>query len=187
MGSGRLSIGACVVLVALVGGCTADSSTSGSGGGTSARSPARPTAAAPPAVKDGHFTFTVLLLQCGLTAVSGSHSEGPPEGQFCKTRLRVLNEDAESHVYVARRQLLAGVTGRSAAPASFPMAVRRQLDEVPVGGHDLIEVEVWFDVPKDAHVTGVRVGGDRDRLGFMDSSTVPYVRGGALIPVTPTA
>jgi hypothetical protein len=168
-----------------LGGCSragAGGSTRHTGSGTASAASSRPA----PSVKDGHLTFTLLSLRCGLGAVAGTHSEGTPEGQYCQGRLRVLNADPESHTYLARRQLIAGVDAAHAKPSSFAMAVRRQLDEVPIGGHDLIEVEVWYDVPKGAHVTGLRVGGDRDQMGFMDTSIVPYAKGGAFLPMTPT-
>jgi hypothetical protein len=170
-----------LVLLLLCAGCS-------SGSTTLART-ARPSSSSVPlpSVKDGHLTFSVLFLRCGLTAVAGTHSEGTPEGQYCQTRLRVVNADPADHTYVARRQLIAGADAAHAKPSAFAMAVRRQLDQVTIGGHDLIEVEVWYDVPKGARVTGLRVGGDRDQTGFLDTSTIPYVRGGAFVPVTPAS
>lgn len=144
-----------------------------------------PTATTPAPTKDGHLEFTLLTLRCGLTAVAGSHSEGVPEGQFCSARLRVTNADPEFHAYVARAQRLEGVTGRRSRADTFAMAVRRQSDDVHIGGHDLIEVELWFDVPLDAMVTGLRVEGDRDVTGFMSRSIVPHAPDGVLLPMTP--
>ncbi|MFJ8108901.1 hypothetical protein [Streptomyces sp. NPDC096132] len=145
---------------------------------TATQAPSRPH-------KDGHLTFTLLSLRCGLNAVSGSHSEAQPEGRFCWARLRVDNKDPEFHTYVAKRQRLAGVSGRPGQPDSFAMAVRRQHDTVEIGGHDLIEVELWYDVPRDAKVTGLRVSGDRDRAGYMNTSPVPYAPDGVLITMKP--
>ncbi|MFE2579329.1 DUF4352 domain-containing protein [Streptomyces sp. NPDC059378] len=137
------------------------------------------------AYRDGHLTFTLLSLRCDLTAVSGSHSEAQPDGQFCAIRLRVENKDPEFHTYVVARQRLEGVAGRRGRADTFAMAVRRQHDQVEIGGHDLVEVEIWYDVPRDAKVTGVRVSGDRDRAGFMDSRPVEHAPEGVLIPMKP--
>ncbi|MFJ3798337.1 hypothetical protein ACIPSJ_18870 [Streptomyces sp. NPDC090088] len=166
----------CVGALLLLAGCGGSGSSASPS--PSAQAPSRPH-------KDGHLTFTLLSLRCGLTAVSGSHSEAEPEGQFCWARLRVENKDPEFHTYVVGRQRLAGVSGRRGLPDSFAMAVRRQHDSVDIGGHDLIEVELWYDVPRGARVGGVRVSGDRDRVGFMNSSPVPYARNGVLIAMKP--
>lgn len=138
----------------------------------------------PHTVKDGHLTFTVLELRCGLTAVFGSHAEGQPEGQFCSARMRVVNADPEFHTYVPRRQLLA-YEGGQARPDSFAMSVRRQLEEVQIGARNIVELEVWWDVSVQARVTGIKVSGDRDQGGFHNSSPPPYVPGGALIRYRP--
>lgn len=150
-------------------------------------SPALAPTPTPTSVKDGHLTFTLLALRCGLTAVAGSHSEGVPDGQFCSARLRVDNHDPEFHTYVARSQRLEGVVGRRGRADTFAMAVRRQSDEVKIGGHVLIEVELWFDVPLGATVTGLRVEGDRDVTGFMSRTVVPHAPNGVLLPMTPTS
>lgn len=143
-----------------------------------------PTPLPPHTVKDGHLTFTVLELRCGVAGVVGSHGEGQPEGQFCRSRLRVRNDDPEPHTYVAKRQLLVYGSGE-ARPDSFAMAVRRQLDEVAIGARNLVELEVWWDISIQAQVEGVKVSGDRDPMGYQNASPVPYVPGGALIEIRP--
>ncbi|MCH0562925.1 MULTISPECIES: DUF4352 domain-containing protein [unclassified Streptomyces] len=147
--------------------------------------PARASPAASRPVGDGHFVFTVLSLRCGLPAVTGTHSEAQPDGQFCSVRLRVRNADPGFHTYVAARQRLQDADGTRTGPDPFAMAVRRQHETVEVGGHDLIEVEVWYDVPGDARITGVRVSGDRDPAGYLSSETVAYDPQGVLVPGVP--
>jgi hypothetical protein len=174
----RLVVGLAVAIVLVIATAT--------GCGRSDTRPASsPTATTPAPTKDGHLGFTLLTLRCGLTAVAGSHSEGVPDGQFCSARLRVTNADPEFHTYVARDQRLEGVSGRRGRADTFAMAVRRQSDDVQIGGHDLIEVELWFDVPLGATVTGLRVEGDRDVTGFMNRSIVPHAPDGVLLPMTP--
>ncbi|MFI2431256.1 hypothetical protein [Streptomyces sp. NPDC018693] len=135
--------------------------------------------------KDGHFLFTLLSLRCGIAEVTGSHSGAAPDGQFCAVRLRVDNPDPNFHTYVAGKQRLEGVSGRRGQPDSFAMAVRRQHEEVQIGGHALIEVELWYDIPRDADVTGLRVFGDRDPAGFMSSEVVDHAPNGVVLPMKP--
>ncbi|MEH0577068.1 MULTISPECIES: hypothetical protein [Streptomyces] len=166
--------------------CAAAGCGGGGGDGEPSAAPsATATQAASRPYKDGHLTFTLLFLRCGLNAVSGSHSEGQPDGRFCWARLRVDNHDPEFHTYVAKSQRLAGVPGRPGQPDTFAMAVRRQHDSVKIGGHDLIEVELWYDVPRDAKVSGLRVSGDRDPVGYMNPSPAPFTPGGVLIAMKP--
>jgi hypothetical protein len=64
----------------------------------------------PAPVKDGHLSFTLLALRCGIAAVAGGHSDAPPDGQFCSARLRLDNPDPEFHTYVAGSQRLEATT-----------------------------------------------------------------------------
>src|SRR5690606_14186063 len=139
---------------------------------------------AKPAV-DGHLTFSVLEFGCGLIAVQGTHSEGQPEGQFCHVRLRVDNHDPAFHDYLTRGQRLAGVAAPRNRPDPFAMAVRRQPETIRIGGHNAVEVELWYDVPKDAAVAGLRLSGDRDPVAFKSEDTVPHVKGGVLVRLKP--
>src|SRR5664280_612093 len=75
-------------------------------------------------------------LRCGILGVTGPHSEAPPEGEFCALRLRVANPDPAFHTFVAARQRLAGVEPPRDAPSGFAMAVRRQHDQVELGGQN---------------------------------------------------
>src|SRR5450756_1599333 len=151
-----------------------------------ASSAPRPSAApSPPVVKDGHLTLSPLSLRCGILGVTGTHSEAPPEGEFCALRLRVANPDPAFHTFVAARQRLAGVEPPRDAPSGFAMAVRRQHDQVELGGQNVLEVELWYDVPKGAPVSGVRLSGDSDPEGFQSDQTVAHAPDGVLVPLTP--
>jgi len=151
-----------------------------------ASSAPRPSAAtSPPVVKDGHLTLSPLSLRCGILGVTGTHSEAPPEGEFCALRLRVANLDPAFHTFVAARQRLAGVEPPRDAPSGFAMAVRRQHDQVELGGQNVLEVELWYDVPKGAPVSGVRLSGDSDPEGFQSDQTVAHAPDGVLVPLTP--
>jgi hypothetical protein len=157
------------------------------GGGSGGSPPSSASASQQPsrAHKDGHLTFTVLSLRCGITGVTGSHADAPPEGQFCAARLRVENKDPNYHTYESARQRVAGVDGDRSRPDSFAMAVRRQSEKVKLGGHTLMEVELWYDVPKDAEVTGLRVSGDNDPSGFMSTRPIGRAPNGVLIAMKP--
>ncbi|WP_146075265.1 DUF4352 domain-containing protein [Streptomyces sp. Ru71] len=172
----RAAVAALVAAFALLG-CDA-------GGEPSHASPS-PVQRASREYRDGHLVFTVLSLRCGLTAVAGTHSEAQPDGQYCTARLRVRNADPAFHTYVAAQQRLVSADGARATPDSFAMAVRRQHERVEIGGHDLIEIEIWYDVPKRARVTGMRVSGDRDPDGYLSGETVRHAPDGVFVPLKP--
>lgn len=167
---------------AVTAALTACTGPSGSPGPHVSPSPSQPPSSPR---QDGHLVFTLLTLRCGLAAVTGTHSEAEADGQFCAARLRISNPDAEFHTFTGMDQQLEGVSGRRGRPDSFAMAVRRQHDSVEIGGHDLIEVELWYDVPRGAHVTGLRVRGDRDPAGWMATTPAAHAPDGVLIRMPP--
>jgi hypothetical protein len=150
-------------------------------------SPARSSPSQNPSaeIKDGHLAFTVLSLHCGITAVTGTHADAPPNGQFCEAKLRVRNTDQDYHDYIAADQRLEGIAEPDDHPDRAAMGVRRQSDKTTLGGSDLIEVELWYDVPVDAKPVGIRIQGDADPAGYMDSSPVQHSADGIVIPMTP--
>lgn len=167
-------------------GCSGSTSAGGSGHANGATPSPSPSSPAPPTngILDGHLRFTLLSLVCGIPGVTGTHSEAEPSnGQYCEAKLRVVNTDPDYHQYVPQKQRLEGVTGPDNTPDGFAMSVRRQiLDPVIVQGSDAIEVELWYDVPADAKVVGLRVQGDADPAGFMDSTPVKHSADGVVIP-----
>lgn len=157
------------------------------GDGEPRRSPS-PSATRPLAepVVDCHLTFTVYEFGCGIVAVQGTHAgEGTPEGTYCRVTLRVDNHDPSYHDYVTRGQRLAGVAAPRNRPDPFAMGVRRQPDRIRIGGHNAVEVELWYDVPKNAAVTGLRLSGDRDPVAYQSDDVVPHRKGGVRVRLKP--
>ncbi|QNP71254.1 hypothetical protein IAG44_18615 [Streptomyces roseirectus] len=167
-------------LLLAVTACDADT-------GTTTPSAAPSTASQPPSRphQDGHLVFTLLALHCGIPGVTGTHSDALADGQFCSARLRVDNPSPDFHTYVVKNQRLEGVSGRPARPDSFAMAVRRQHESISIGGHSLVEVELWYDVPRDAKVTGLRVMGDRDPAAWMATTPAAHAPDGVVIRMKP--
>lgn len=154
---------------------------------TSSPPPPSPSQSPSAEIKDGHLAFTVLSLRCGITAVTGTHADAPPNGQFCEAKLRVRNTDQDYHDYVAVNQRLEGIAEPDDHPDRAAMGVRRQSDKMTLGGSDLIEVELWYDVPVGAKPRGIRIQGDADPAGFMDSTPVKHSADGILIAMAPAS
>ncbi|MFC3981108.1 DUF4352 domain-containing protein [Streptosporangium jomthongense] len=117
-----------------------------------------PVTAAP--VTDGDIRFQVIGLQTGLSGFVGSHGEWQAKGQYVVVRIVAENPGRTNSRFVAGRQRLLTADGTAHAVDRFAQAIKRQPDTLPLGAEVRIEMDLWFDVPKDAKITGVRLYGD---------------------------
>ncbi|GAA3083107.1 DUF4352 domain-containing protein [Streptosporangium carneum] len=133
----------------------------------------RPVTAAP--VTDGDTRFQVIGLQTGLAGFFGSHAEWQAKGQYVVVRIVVDNPGRTNSRFEARRQRLLTSDGGSYGVDNFTQAIKRQPDTLPVGAEVRIEMDLWFDVPKAAKVTAIRLYGDPPLGvgGTTDGITVP--------------
>lgn len=134
------------------------------------------------AVRDGNLQLRPLSQECGLPAVFGTHAEGSPDGAFCRVWVEVVNTGAADHEFDTAQQAVVDKAGARYAPDAFAMAVRRQTEKVRIGGHQLLWLELWFDVPTAAAITGVRLAGDDDPPAYQAISPAPRAPGGVLFP-----
>jgi hypothetical protein len=141
----------------------------------------RPLTVAP--ILDDNLQLQPLGITCHLTAVFGTHAEAPPTGQFCRLALAVANHDLEYHTWEASGQTLVDATGKQYPPAGDPMAIKRQPTEVKMGGRLTLWIDCWYDVPRDAKITGVRLRGDRDPSGYYALKPGPFAPAGNLVPL----
>ncbi|MER7131941.1 DUF4352 domain-containing protein [Streptosporangium saharense] len=118
----------------------------------------RPVTAAP--VTDGDTRFQVIGLQTGLSEFVGSHGEWRAKGQYVVVRIVADNPGRTNSRFVAGRQRLLTADGTAHAVDRFAQAIKRQPDALPLGAEVRIEMDLWFDIPTDAKVTGVRLYGD---------------------------
>ncbi|MEU4698494.1 DUF4352 domain-containing protein [Nonomuraea dietziae] len=111
-------------------------------------------------VNDGDARFQVIGLQAGQASLSGSHAEWPAKGQFVTVRVVVENPGRSTSRFDARKQRLITADGR-AFPIDDPAQItKRQPLEIPVGSGVRIELDLWFDIPKDATPAAVKLYGD---------------------------
>lgn len=159
---------ATLAVVALAAGC--------SGGG---RPSATPTYDLPPRpvrvaetplpyrpVTDGLMTFTAIGIRSGMEYITGTHADLPARGAF--TRIRVIAENGYSrtHTLDTTKQLLITADGRTQVPDLGAMHVERQPDQIDIGAHDRLELDLYYDVPKNAAVRAIRFYGvPTDDLG----------------------
>jgi hypothetical protein len=118
----------------------------------------RPIAAKP--ANDGDTRFQVIGLQTGLSGFFGTHAEWQAKGQYVVVRIVVENPGRANSRFVAGRQRLVAADGATYAVDKFAQAIKRQPDTLPLGAEVRIEMDLWFDIPKEAKVTAIRLFGD---------------------------
>jgi hypothetical protein len=121
----------------------------------------RPDESAPrvPTVRSGDLAFTVIGLRDRMDTVAGSHADVPPDGQFVRVRLVVENTGRITATFDTRKQLLVAAGNRTFRPDLDAMLIRRQPTEIDVGSGVRIEMDLWYDIPKNAKAAALRLVG----------------------------
>lgn len=116
----------------------------------------------------GKIVVEPLRMSCGLSEVIGTHGEQEADGQFCLVRIALTNVDTFTHSFDTHKTALTTTAGAS-IPVSYPaQEVKRQpLEIAQVGSHDRYELDIYYDVPRDATVNG---------FTFSDGEGGPTVR-----------
>ncbi|WP_433468681.1 DUF4352 domain-containing protein [Spirillospora sp. CA-128828] len=117
-------------------------------------------------VRDGDVMFAALGLSPALTTITGSHADLPSRlGRFARVRILVENRYATFHKIDLDRQLL--ITSRGAYPPDVnAMRVKRQPTDIELGSRDRLELDLWYDIPRDARISTLRLySSPTDELG----------------------
>jgi hypothetical protein len=127
----------------------------------------------PSAYTSGKIIVEPLRMACGLSEVIGTHGEQQANGQYCFVRIALTADDTFTHTFDVRKTALTTTAGASIPAAYDAQEVKRQpLQIAPVGSHDRYELDIYYDVPRDATVNG---------FTFSDGEGAPTVR--APLPV----
>jgi hypothetical protein len=110
----------------------------------------------------GHFSVQLLVGRCGITFLTGTHAEFEPKNPLCRIRERVQSRDASYHAFSTSRQRLVLHDGTTVAPSVDAMRIKRQPDVVNVGGHDVVELDVYFEPAPGQALQALRFYGDTD-------------------------
>lgn len=110
----------------------------------------------------GHFAVQVLIGRCGITFLTGTHAEFEPKNPLCRIHERVQSRDASYHSFATSRQQLVLRDGTTVGPSLDAMRIKRQPDVVSVGGHDVVELDVYFEPPPGHELRALRFYGDTD-------------------------
>jgi hypothetical protein len=104
-----------------------------------------------PAVHSGPFLVQAREMRCGLGEIVGTHAEFTPKlGQFCRVRVDVTAEEAAEDTWDSLLQQVATADGASTGASLDAMHVKRQPLQITLGGHAMVEMDLWFDLPQAA-------------------------------------
>jgi hypothetical protein len=112
-----------------------------------------------PTARSGDMAFTVIGLRDRMDTVAGSHADVPPQGQFIRIRLVVENTGRITGTFDTREQLLLASDGRTFRPDLDAMLIRRQPTTIDVGSGVRVEMDLWYDIPRQVKETALRVIG----------------------------
>jgi hypothetical protein len=110
-------------------------------------------------VRSGDLAFTPIGLRAGMPDLVGSHADIRAKGQFIRIRLVTENRGRTTQTFNSRKQLLVTTDGSTHPPDLDAMLVKRQPDSIDVGSAVRIELDLWYDVPRDDRVRALRLVG----------------------------
>ena len=117
-------------------------------------------------VTDGLMTFAAIGIRTGMEYITGTHADLPARGAYTRIRVLVENGYSRTHTLDTTKQLLVTADGRTQAPDLGAMHVERQPDQVDIGAHDRLELDLYYDIPKNAVPRAIRFFGiPTDDLG----------------------
>lgn len=108
-------------------------------------------------MKDGNLVFRVTQVQAPIPFIIGTHAQFDPKGTFVRVRLSAQNPDSVFHTVVPEDQRLADAAGHLYEPSVDAMRIKRQPVTVDLGAGNVLEFDVWFDVPAASAAHGIRV------------------------------
>ena len=111
------------------------------------------------AVSDGRITFAAIGLRTNMSSVVGSHADWPAKGQYVRVRVQAENGYPTFHTIDLSKQLLVTTDGATHQIDENGMRIERQPYDFELGGHDRLEFDLLYDIPKQAKVKSLRLYG----------------------------
>lgn len=110
-------------------------------------------------VTDGLVTFTAIGVRAAMEYITGTHADLPARGAFTRVRVIVDNGYSRTHTLDTTKQLLVTADGRTQPPDVGAMRVERQPDQIDLGAHDRLELDLYYDIPKNTTARAIRFYG----------------------------
>jgi hypothetical protein len=110
-------------------------------------------------VTDGLVMFAAIGIRDKMEFITGTHADMPARGAFVRIRVIVENGYPHTQTFDTSKQLIVTADGRTQPPDIAAMEVERQPDKVDIGAHDRLELDLYYDIPKNATARAVHFYG----------------------------
>ncbi|WP_153530491.1 DUF4352 domain-containing protein [Actinomadura macrotermitis] len=125
-----------------------------------------------PPVSDGDTQFTLIGYTPALPEMVGSHADVRPNGVFVRVRLVAVNNGRTSTTLDLTRQRIVTAGGATVLPDYNARIVKRVPDKVEIGPTMRVEFDLWYDLPKNAKATALRLYGGITLMDMKDEQGV---------------
>ncbi|MBX6766429.1 MAG: DUF4352 domain-containing protein [Actinomadura rubrobrunea] len=109
--------------------------------------------------RSADLEVTALGFRDGIREILGTHASMTPKGRYVRVRILAENRGRDIQIFDTWRQLLLTADGRTHSPDVNAIMVKRQPERLPIGAGVRVELDLWYDVPGGARVTGLRIVG----------------------------
>lgn len=134
-------------------GCTASRAAPAATGTASASASTeapRPTVT-PPDATCGRLELRIVDVTGGRQVIVGTHAEWPSAaGQFVRVRVYATNLDGTFHTFHTRISPVVDGDGTRTPPDLNAIRIKRQNEDVVLGGENQAEFDLWYDLPTTA-------------------------------------
>src|SRR5262249_51237763 len=113
-----------------------------------------------PPAQDGDTRFPLIGLTKDQPSLAGSHIEFNAKGTYTRIRLLITNVGRSGNIFEPKKQQLVGADGQTYAPDEQAMLIKRQpYDTFTLGANDLLEFDLYYDVPKGTKAKALKAFG----------------------------
>ena len=148
----RFAVSAVGLAVLSAAGCSASPApTAGPSPSASPTATAPQPTVTPPDATCGRLLIRVVGVQGGRPVIVGTHAEFPSHaGQFVRVRIYATNQDGVFHTFHALQSPVIDATGTATLPNREAMLIKRQSEDVVLGGENQAQFDLWYDLPTTA-------------------------------------
>lgn len=110
-------------------------------------------------VVDGLVTFAAIGIRDRMEFITGTHADMPARGAFVRIRVIVENGYPHTQTFDTSKQLIVTADGRTQPPDIAAMEVERQPDKIDIGARDRLELDLYYDIPKNTTARAIHFFG----------------------------
>ncbi|MEU8344195.1 protein of unknown function [Actinomadura meyerae] len=109
--------------------------------------------------RSADMSFTVIGYSTAMTDVMGTHAAMDAKGAFTRVRVLAVNTGRDIQVFDTWKQRLVTADGTAHSPDVNATMIKRQPERLSVGASMRVEFDLWFDIPRGAKATAIRLYG----------------------------